>query len=82
MTGVSSGQGMVGCCRMGSRAGVCASPGPSDMALSAPSWAECGHCHINLETGFIEVRVKGKGREKSVKFINVKSPKLYSPISL
>ena len=51
MTGVSSGQGMVGCCRMGSRAGVCASPGPSDMALSAPSWAECGHCHINLETG-------------------------------
>ena len=26
-------------------------PWTSDMALCAPSWAECGHCHVNLETG-------------------------------
>lgn len=42
---------MVRCCRMGSRAGACVSPGPSDMALSAPSWAKCSHCHDTLETG-------------------------------
>ena len=49
--GVPSGQGMVRCCRMGSRAGACVSPGPSDMALSAPSWARCSHRHDTLETG-------------------------------
>ena len=49
--GVPRGQGMVRCCRMGSRAGACVSPGPSDMSLSAPSWARCSHRHDTLETG-------------------------------
>lgn len=48
MTGVPSGQGTARGCRMGSGSRTCVSPGPSDMALPAPSWAECSHRHVNL----------------------------------
>lgn len=63
MTGVPSGQGMVGCCRMGSRAGVCASRGP----LTWPSVHQAGPsvvaAMLTWRQGGLQLALPSVGRE-------------------
>ena len=63
MTGVPSGQGLVGCCRMGSRAGVCASPGPSDMALCAQAGPSVVTAMLTWRQGGLQLALPSVGRE-------------------